>query len=341
MTIAVYEEISPSTQLTQMLFGFMSSQAIVVAAKFGIADLLKDRPKSAEQLAQATGLHPRALYRLMRALASVGIFAEDDDRRFRLTPLAEPLRRDAPGNLRDFIIFMGADFHWEVWGNLAYSVQTGKPAFEHIHGKPVFDYLPEHPDHAQIFNDAMTSFSAAASEPIVNAYNFSEIAKIVDVGGGHGFLLATILRKYPQMQGVLYDAPHVIAGAQELIEVQGVSDRCEMVSGDFFASVPEGGDAYIMKHIIHDWEDEKAIRILRNCYRVMNAGGRVLVVEMVIPEGNAPSPGKFLDLEMLLFLHSHERTEAEYRALYEQAGFKLTRIVPTQSPYSVIEGVRV
>jgi hypothetical protein len=243
--------------------------------------------------------------------------------------------------LRSFVIFIGADWHWRVWSDLFYSTQSGQPGFERIYGKAYFDYLAKNPAPAQVFNDAMTSFSASVSTAVINAYDFTGITKLVDVGGGHGLLLASILEKYPQMSGVLFDAPSVIDGAKEVIEEHGVGGRCDAVGGDFFASVPAGGDAYIMKHIIHDWEDERALTILQNCHRAMTENGKLLVVEMVIPEGNTPSLGKFLDLEMLLFLHSYERTEAEYRALFERAGFKLTRIVPTPSPHSVIEGVRL
>ena len=212
--------------------------------------------------------------------------------------------------------------------------------FESIYGKAYFDYLAENPAPAEVFNDAMTSLSASVSAAVVSAYDFSGITKLVDVGGGHGLLLASILEKYPQISGVLFDAPSVIEGANDVIEAHDVGGRCETVGGDFFASVPAGGDAYIMNHITHDWKDERALKILQNCHRAMTEGGRLLVVEMVLPEGNTPSLGKFMDLQMLLFLHSYERTEAEYSSLYQRAGFKLTSIVPTLSPYSVIEGVR-
>jgi len=333
------QDMPPSAQMMQMVFGYMTSQAISVAAKFGLADQLKDGPRTVEDLAQATGLHARALYRLMRALASVGVFAEDADGRFQLTPLAEVLRSDAPDSLRAFSIFWGADWHLSVWGNLPYSIQTGQPAFEKLNGKAFFDHLGENPAQAQIFNNAMTGLSLSASMAVVAAYDFSSITKLVDVGGGHGLMLSAILEKYPQMQGVVFDAPSVIEGAQALLGKPELTGRCEAVAGDFFKSVPADCDGYIMKHIIHDWDDERALTILRNCRAAMKEGGKLMVVEMVIPEGNTPSPGKFLDLEMLLFLHSFERTEAEYRSLYEQAGFELTRVVPTSSPYSVIEGV--
>jgi ubiquinone/menaquinone biosynthesis C-methylase UbiE len=255
--------------------------------------------------------------------------------------LAEPLRSDTPDSLRDFSIFIGADWHWGAWGDLLGSAKTGQPAFEKIHNKAFFEYLGENSGPARVFNDAMTSISTAASAAVVNGYDFTGINKLVDVGGGHGALLCSILEKYPQMHGILIDAPSVIAGTKEAIEARELSKRCEAVGGDFFAAVPAGGDAYIMKHIIHDWNDERASTILRCCHRQMPAEGRLLVVEMVIPEGNAPSFGKLMDLEMLVLLQSYERSEAEYRELFKRSGFKLTRIVSTKSAYSVIEGVPI
>jgi hypothetical protein len=337
----VSTEVPPAAQLMQMIFGFVTTQAISVAARLNLADLLNDGAKNVDELAQATDTQPRALYRILRALASVGIFAEDDAGRFSLTALAQPLRSNTPDSLRDFSIFIGADWHWRAWGDLFGSAQSGLPAFERIYGKAYFDYLGENAGPAQVFNDAMTSISTAASAAIVDGYDFTGVKKLVDVGGGHGMLLCSILEKYPQMNGMLIDAPSVIAGTKEAIEAHGLSKRCEAVGGDFFASVPAGGDAYIMKHIIHDWNDERASTILQCCHRQMPADGRLLVVEMVIPEGDTPAFGKLMDLEMLVLLHSYERTEAEYRELFQRSGFKLTRIVPTKSAYSVIEGVPV
>jgi hypothetical protein len=204
----------------------------------------------------------------------------------------------------------------------------------------VFPWFEQNPAQAKIFNDAMTSMSLGSSAAVLSAYDFTGISKLVDVGGGHGLLLAAILEKYPQMKGVLYDAPSVIAGAQEVLAARGIADRCETVAGDFFQSAPAGGDAYILKHIIHDWSDEECVTILRHCHAGMTAGGKVLIVEMVLPERNLPGVSKFLDLEMLQFLSGCERTETEYRDLLARAGFELTRIVPTPSPYSVVEGVR-
>ena len=289
-------DVPPAKQLMQMIFGFVTTQAISVAARLGLADLLRDGAKSAEELAQLTGTQARPLYRILRSLASgVGIFAEDDTGRFGLTPLAEPLRSDTADSLRDFSIFIGAEWHWRAWGDLFSCAQSGQPAFEKIYGKAFFEYLGENNGAAHVFNDAMTSISTVASAAVVDGYDFTGINKLVDVGGGHGASLS-ILEKYPQMHGVLIDAPSVIAGTKEAIEARELSNRCEAVGGDFFASVPGGGDAYIMKHIIHDWNDERASTILRCCHRQMPAEGRLLVVEMVIPEGNAPSFGKLMDL---------------------------------------------
>jgi hypothetical protein len=341
MSQPIAQEIPPAAKLMEMIFSPVPAQALSVAAKLGVADLLKDQAKSADELAQALDVKARPLYRLLRALASLGIFTEDQSGRFSMTPLAEPLLSDAPDSVRSFAIYFGADWHRRVYNDLGYSVQTGQAAFEKIYGKPFFDYLAENPEPAQDFNNAMTSYSASDSAAVVNAYDFTGINKLVDVGGGHGALLATILAQYPQMSGVLFDAPSVVAGAGEVMATHGVSGRWETVGGDFFASVPAGCDAYIMKHIIHDWDDEHALTILKNCHQAMPENGRLLVVEIVISEGNAPSLGKFLDLAMMVLVNSFERTAAEYSALFAKAGFKLTRIVSTASPHSVIEAVRL
>ena len=341
MSQSVLQEVPPAARLMEMIFSPIPAQALSVAAKLGVADLLTDQAKSADELAPALGVKARPLYRLLRALASIGVFVEDASGRFHLTPLAEPLRSDAADSVRSFAIYFGADWHRRVYSELGYSVQTGQPAFEKIYGKPFFDYLAENPEPAKDFNDAMTSSSASDSAAVVNAYDFTGINRLVDVGGGHGALLAAILANNPQMNGVLFDAPSVVAGAGDIIAAHGVSQRCEVVGGDFFASVPTGGDAYIMRHIIHDWDDERALTILKNCHQAMTENGRLLVVEIVITEGNTPSLGKFLDLAMLVLVNSFERTAAEYSTLFAQAGFKLTRIVPTPSPHSVIEAVPV
>ncbi|MDB5275449.1 MAG: methyltransferase [Ferruginibacter sp.] len=332
-------ELSPPVQLMQMLFGFAASRAIGVSAELRIADLIKDGAKSAEELAEQTKVHARSLYRVLRACASIGVYSEDTEKKFSLTPLAEPLLSDAPGSLRAFAEMVTCDWQYQTWAELPYSVQTGKPSFDKVHGMSSFDYFWSNEKAGKVFNDAMTSNSAFSSVAVVNAYDFSSLSTLVDIGGGHGFLLAAILAKYDNVKGILYDTPAIVAEAEKLLKEHGVTGRCETAGGNFFNTVPSEGDAYIMKHIIHDWNDEQCIAILQNCRNAMTAGGKVLVVEMVVPEGNEPSPAKFLDLQMLQYLPGCERTEKEYNELFDKAGLQLTRIIPTMSPFSIIEGV--
>lgn len=329
----------PEAVLTEILLGSLASQSLYVAAKLGIADLLADGPKRVDELARVADADAPSLYRVLRALASLGVFTEQDDRVFALTPAAEALRSDIPNSLRDVAIFWGEDWHWEVWGKILYSVRTGKSAWAQLHGEQVFEYFEKNKAAGEIFNRAMSSFSTVATQAVVEAYDFSDINTLIDIAGGHGRLLAGVLEANPSMRGVLFDLPHVIQGAVETLSKTSASDRVEFVRGDFFAGVPEGGDAYIMKHIIHDWDDERALTILRNIRTAMKAGGRVLVVEAVIADGNGQDFGKLLDIEMLVSPGGKERTAKEYEELFERAGLRLTRIVPTKSPYSVIEGV--
>ncbi|HYP29991.1 MAG TPA: methyltransferase [Blastocatellia bacterium] len=334
------QQASPEEFLTQLAFGALLTQAMYVAAKLGIADLLAEGPKPVGQLAAATNTHERSLYRVLRSLAGAGIFQEVDPRVFALTPYAEPLRSDAPKSIRSGAIFMGEAWHWNVWGNLLYSVQTGKTAWGHVLGAEVFDYFAENPDKAEIFNGAMTDMSVSIAPVIVEAYDFSGFKTLTDIAGGHGYLLAQILKANPDLRGILFDVPQVIAGAGSLLEREDVSGRVEKVSGDFFASVPKGADAYIMKHIIHDWDDERSIKILSNIRAAMPDHGRVLIVETVVPAGNEPHYSKLLDLEMLASPGGAERTADEYRDLLAAAGLRLNRIIPTRSPFSVVEAVK-
>lgn len=329
----------PEAVLTEILLGSLASQSLYVAAKLGIADLLADGPKRVDELARAADAHAPSLYRVLRALASLGVFAEQDDHVFALTPAAEALRSDKPNSLRDVAIFWGEDWHWEVWGKILYSVRTGKSAWAQLHGEQVFEYFEKNKAAGEIFNRAMSSFSTVATKAVAEAYDFSGIDTLIDIAGGHGRLLTGVLEANPSMRGVLFDLPHVIEGAVETISKTDVSERVETVSGDFFASVPAGGDAYIMKHIIHDWDDDRALAILRNIRQAMKPGGRVLVVEAVIADGNGQDFGKLLDIEMLVSPGGKERTAKEYEELFERAGLRMTRIVPTKSPYSVIEAV--
>jgi len=330
-------ETSPHQQLDQMITGYWISQAIYTAAKFAIADHLKDGPKTVGELAGATSTNPDALYRLLRALASVGIFSECESRRFSLTPLAEPLRSNVPGSKRALALMSG-DEQFRTWAEIDYSVRTGKIAFDKVFGKPIFDYLGEHPDKARIFDAAMVGIHGRESSAILDAYDLSGIGVIADIGGGNGSQITEILTKYPKMKGILFDLPHVIERAKERIQTAGLQDRCRLVPGSFFDAVPEGADAYVLRHIIHDWDEDKCLTILRNCHRAMPPASKLLVIESVIPPGNEPFHGKFLDLVMLLIPGGKERTEVEYRALFERAGFELTRIVPTGTEVSIVEG---
>jgi ubiquinone/menaquinone biosynthesis C-methylase UbiE len=334
------QPLPPEAFLTQLAFGALMTQALYVAAKLGLADLLAAGPKSVSEMAAATDTHERALHRILRSLAGVGVFRESDPEVFELTPLAGPLRSDAPSSLRNGMIFMGEEWHWRVWGDLLYSVRTGKPGWGRIHGGEVFDYFAVNPEHAEIFNRAMTDMSMATAPAIVEAYDFSGIRTLADIAGGHGYLLAQVLKAHPGMKGILFDMQSVISGADAVLEREGVQGRVEKLSGDFFASVPAGADAYIMKHIIHDWDDQRARKILRNIREVLPPDGKVLIVEAVVPEGNEPHYSKLLDLEMLSSPGGLERTAREYRELLAASGLRLTRIVPTTIPFSIVEAVR-
>ena len=332
-------EPSPNEQLDGMITGYWISQAIYAAAKFGIADHLKDGPKSVDELAEATATNADALYRLLRALASKGIFAEGEPRQFSLTPLAELLQSDVPGSKRALALMSG-DEQFRAWAEIDYSIQTGKIAFEKVYGKPIFDYLGDNPDKARIFDAAMVGIHGRESDAILDAYDFSQIGVVTDIGGGNGSQITGILHRHTAMKGILFDLPHVIERAKNQIESAGLSDRCELVAGNFFDAVPEGADAYMMRHIIHDWDDEKSLTILRNCHRAMSSNGKLLIVESVIPSGNEPFGGKFLDLVMLLIPGGKERTDDEYRMLLGKAGFELTRVVPTGTEVSIVEGTK-
>jgi predicted O-methyltransferase YrrM len=334
---------SPTTTLSQLLRGSLVTQLIYVAATLGIADLLKTGARSTTELATMVGAAPQALYRVLRALASLGIFAETEPGWFTLTPLAEPLQSDVPGSLRGSAMVYGDRWFWQPCGELLHSVRTGQVAFEYVHNQALFAYLDQAGDAAASFNTHQTNMTRLDVAAILTAYEFAGFTTVVDVGGGHGALTAAIAHACPRTTIILFDQPAVAAGARLRLQVEGVAERCSVIAGDFFASVPAGGDAYVLKDIIHDWDEERALTILRNCHQAMaqHAGrsARLLVVEKVIPPGNAPFAGKLTDITMLLITGGRERTAAEYQALLEQAGFTLTKIVPTPSPASVIEAV--
>jgi hypothetical protein len=324
-------------QMRQLLTGCWTAQCLYVAAKLELADRVQDGPRSAADLAAATGMNADALYRVLRALASVGVFVEDDQGRFGLTPLAHSLRKDLPGSQWAAAVMMGEE-HARAWTELLHSVRTGQPAFDCVYGQPIFDYLACHADAARTFDAAMTSVHGAETEAMLDAYDFTGLGTLVDVGGGNGTLLAAILMRYPALHGVVCDRPDVVERAAPMLRAAGLEARCRTVGGDFFQSVPEGGDAYLLRHIVHDWDDERSLRILRHCRQGVSPTGKVLIVETIVPPGNEPSFAKWLDVNMLVIPGGRERTEAQYRDLLRAAGFRLTRVVPTRMEVSVIEG---
>jgi hypothetical protein len=333
-------EPSPEVAMRQLTMGASVSQAISVFARLGVADALTAGPRDAEEIAELVGAHSSALYRLLRALGDVGVVAELDNRRFALTSLGEVLRSDGPGSLRGWATMVGMPFHRYPWTDLYETVRTGESAFDRVHGSKVFDYLAEHPEDAAVFDAAMTSISTTEAVSIVQAYDFSRFSTIVDVGGGRGGLLAAILAAHPHLQGVLFDVPAVVAGADEGISGTEVVDRCKVVSGDFFDSVPGGGDAYLLSNIILNWDDDHAVEILSTCRAAMADTARVLLAESVLPEGAAPSMGKLADLEMLVMTSGgRQRTDVEYRTLLGRSGLRLTRVVPSTGRISLLEAV--
>jgi len=325
----------------QVATGYMASSALYAALTLNIPDHLAAGPKTAADLAKASGANEDALYRILRLLASLGIFAETAPRTFALTPAADLLRKDVPGSLRGMAIFLPDPFHYKVYSEIMHSVTTGKPAGDRAVGMPVFEYFVKNPGYSQVFNDAMTSMSAPTAAAAIEAYDFSGIGTLVDVAGGHGEVLMLILKACPAVRGILADLGHVVDGAKPRIAGAGLSDRMQAVTCDFFRAVPEGGDAYIMKNIIHDWDDERASLILKNIAKAMGGKkGRVILLESVIAAGGAPDFGKFLDIEMLMLPGGRERTAEEFRALFAQSGFEMTKVVPTKSPLSVVEAIR-
>ena len=323
--------------MIQFITGFWTSRAVYIAAKLGIADLLQSGPKTVAELAEATGTHAPSLYRIMRALTSAGVFKRENDDRFALTPLSETLVTNAPGSVRPFIISELGQEHYPAWGNLMHSVKTGDIAFDNFFGMDIWKYFAQNPEDAAVFNDSMSGMTAAANDAILSVYDFSQFNTVIDIGGGHGGLITSILQKNPQTKGVLFDAPRVIEGARAKIESAGLTDRCETVGGDFFQAVPAGGDAYVMKWIIHDWEDEKAIRILKNCRQHMQPNSRLIIVDCVVPENDEPDFSKTFDLNMMVMTGGKERTAAEFRELLAAAGFELLRTIPTDVPTSIVE----
>lgn len=333
------QNLPPHAQLVQMAMGHWRTQILFVAAKLGVADHLAAGPKTAEALAGVTGTHAPSLHRLMRTLASLGILTEDTEHRFALTPMGEALKSGAPGYARSTILTLAGEMWVQGFTHLLYSVQTGKSGYEKMLGMPIFDYLTNHPDQAALFSETMIGVHGGEPPAVANAYDFSGLRTIVDVGGATGDLLTTVLRSYPGSCGILYDLPHVVKDAPALIQSRGMKDRVTIEAGSFFERVPSGGDAYMLSHIIHDWSEEQCLKILGNCRRAMKPESRLLIIEMVLPPGDAPHPGKILDMMMLVGPGGQERTDKEYGALLAKAGLKMTRVVGTESAVSVVEAV--
>jgi hypothetical protein len=333
--------VPPQATMLQWITGYRISQCLYVVAKLGIAELLAPGPKTCEELAQTTGVHASSLYRVLRSLASLGIFAEQGNGNFELTPLAATLQPQHPNSVHAAALMFVEDWHWQLWGNFFDCVKTGKTALEHTFGTTnLFDYFEsQNPAAGRTFDNAMTNTSVMANNVLPLAYNFKSIQTLVDLGGGQGSFLASILKTWTHVQGVLFDLPAVIEGAKQQKFLEDLKDRCTLVAGDFFTAVPPGADAYLLKTIIHDWDEASAIAILKNCRQAMKRTSKLLLVELVVPPSNAPSLSKMLDLEMMAMLGGVERTETEYRTLLSSTGFQLTRIYPTPCPWSVIEAV--
>lgn len=335
---------SPHKQLAEMLLGSQIQQAIFVAARLELADLLGDGSATAAELAPATGAHAASLHRLMRALAGVGLLAEaeaqDEDCAFALTPLGALLRADAPGSIRPFALWSGG-VSYHAFGGLEESVRTGEPAFERIFGAEFFDYLGRHPEWGSIFDEMMSRHTAPVARDLAAAGAFDALRTLVDVGGGTGELLATILPAQPHLRGILVDHERVLDGAERVLAAAGVAERCSIVAADIATSVPPGGDAYLLKSVLHGLDDAASAGILRNCAAAMNGGGRVVLVELVLPAGNGPHPAKLMDLLMLIGCHGRERTRQEFGALLEDAGLRLDAVTPSRNGYCVLEASRV
>jgi O-methyltransferase domain len=332
-------ELPPSTRVYLLSQGTIIATSLSLAAKLGIADHLADGPRSSAELAQATSTHPRSLYRLLRLLCSIGVFTEIQPDRFAQTPLSECLRTGVPGSMRSWLRMTGLKNSYQMQAEALYSIKTGEPVFERVTGMEFFEYNAAHPEEGEIFNQAMNDMGQGTAAAVAQLYDFSGIGKIIDVGGGHGTLITAILQKYPQMTGILFDAPHIAERARESIASAGLAHRCEVVGGDFFKSVPAGCDAYLLRWIIHDWDNERAVTILRNCRQAMGERGRLLLLESVLPTGNEFHPGKFMDYIMLILFGSQERTEEEYEDLLRESDLRLDKVVPTGTHLSIIEAV--
>ncbi|HTJ43421.1 MAG TPA: methyltransferase [Kofleriaceae bacterium] len=326
----------PQAVLAQMINGYWATGCICAVASLGLADAIGDAPRTPEAIATELGLHARSLARLLRACASLGVFAENDGGAFAHTPLSRALRSDVPGSMRG-LGEMTAMLHLRAWPEIAHSIRTGGTAFEKVFGAEIFDYLPANPEPAAVFDRAFAGYTAGGAAAVASVYDFSRFGTLVDVGGGNGALCAAILERTPGLRGVTFDRPDVAPRAKAFLAARGLADRCEVAGGDFFESVPSGADAYALKMILHDWDDARCVQILRNIRKAIAPGGRILVMEAVVEGPNAGPPAKLLDINMLVMTGGEERTREEYAALFAKAGFVLDRVVPASPTVAVIE----
>jgi O-methyltransferase domain len=333
-------QLPEPVQLLLLVTSKWISQSIHAAAKLGIADLLADGPKTVDELARATECDAGLLHRVLRAIAAVGVFAEQSDGRIALTPLAEYLRSDVPGTMRHMAIMTGEEFMWRPYGHLVHALRTGEQPFEHVYGERVFDYMERHPQLESVFNNAMTAFTEESAEEIAADLDLTSSRVVADLGGGHGHLVASLLRANPALEGILFDRPHVVEGAGDVLRRLGVEDRIARVGGDFFREVPRGADTYVLRTCLHDWSDDESERILRNVRAALDGrpDGRLVILEAVVSTGNEWDFGKLMDIEMLVNVGGRERTEDEWRRLLERSGFELTGVEPTMPPLSIIDG---
>jgi hypothetical protein len=314
---------------------------IGVAAKLELADFINAGAKTAEEIAKAKGLHASSLYRLLRGLASYGIFAEQEDGTFAQTPRSDALRKDVPHSAWGWAQLTTRPWAVRTWIELGHSIRAGTPAFDHVHGMPLFEYFNKHPNEVELFAEAMRSFSVATGAALAETYDFSGIRTLADIGGSQGFVLSLVLPKYPDMRGILFDLPAVVEGAPSLIKSYGLESRIDVKSGNFFESIPSGADAYLLKHTLHNWSDEDCLHILKNIYAVAEPGTKLLIVDAVIGARNEHDFAKILDIQMLVHLRGKERTQAEWKELLHAAGFRLAGVVPTSPFAHVMEAVRI
>ncbi|MEA2760657.1 MAG: hypothetical protein QOH65_3594 [Methylobacteriaceae bacterium] len=331
----------PHVQLIEMAVAIWRARAIYAAAELGLADLLAEGPRGAEELAQATGMHAPSLYRLLRALAGCGVLTEIEPRKFATTPLGDTLRTGAPGAARSTVLTLAGDWQWQAWQHFLESLRTGKPGLANAFGTDLFSYLRENPEHGARFNDAMVGMYGGLGQAVVAAYDFSQLRSVIDLGGGTGRLLAAILHSHEHLRGALFELPQTASEARRFFEASALAARCDIIEGDFFGSVPAGYDAYLLAHVLHDWTDEQALKILGNCRQAIAPGGKLLIIETVLPKGDAPHHAKLMDLLMLTVTGGAERTADEFAHLLAVADFKLTRIFLTSTHQSVIETVPV